>query len=625
MVRRFIIHNFIVNLILCIFVSLTTQMQAASAFLQSASQPYTYTPTEADRSNDIERIIDFHSDIRVMPDGNAIITEYITLYAAGIDIRHGIKRNIPEYRIDKNERIKTLPVNIISLKRNGEPSEYHTERSYNSGNRERVVYFGSSDVILEKGIHQYELIYETRGHVGFFDDYDEFYWVVVGFDWVYTFERVSAKFHPPGDSEAIQWSCYTGVHGSREQAYYSDDNKSAPLFKASRELQPGEGFTISVAFPRDIITRPTATELFREQHWNWILGAKFLLVLFVFMVITWLIVGRDARKHVMIPRFSPPEGWSAEKVRYLYKRVFDKTAFTVTLLQMAVKGVIRIECRPEGKYVSYFLINKGIQDKSINDDQQAVYKKLFSKVDIVEANNDMNFHSKETWEKEVEMSADNHSVFIAAMKSVKDAVTEKITIKNFYKHNPIMVAACFIINIIFCFEYIYLFDEEGEFAPFFIIPLIGLIMSIIYLKYIGAWTKLGSKVRAELDGFKMYLGTAEKRWLNQLMPPEQTPEHFEEMLPYAVALGVGNEWCKKFSDILKAYNYTPEWYSNDNSDSDYLSDIVSAGFLSKIDRSVSTASTSPSSSDSGSSSWSSGSDGGGYSGGGGGGGGGSGW
>jgi Predicted membrane protein len=603
----------------------------SAQMLASVTQSYNYMPTESDRSNTTERIIDFHADIKIMPDGNAVITEYLTLYAAGIGIKRGILRNIPEYRIDKNGTKRTLPVNIISLKRNGESSEYHTEISYDSGERERVIYFGSSNVMLEKDVHQYELVYETRGHVGFFDEYDEFYWVVVGFDWVYAFEGVSARLHPPGDSEAIQWSCYTGVYGSREKACDCDGDKNMPLLKASRTLQPGEGFTISVAFPRDIITRPTAAELYYEQNWNWISGAYFLLALFVFMFITWLIVGRDARKQLVIPQFSPPNGWSAEKVRYLYKRIFDKTAFTVALLQMAVKGAVKIECRPNGKIVNYYLIDRGeqstIKHKPINNDQHVVYKKLFGGEKIIKKIDGKDYYYEEPEKKEVEISIANRSIFIAAMDSIKKAVTTLIPIKHFYKHNTGLVSACALINIIFCMAYnFYLYDMESTFVPFFIIPLIGLIMSIIYLYVIGARTEFGSKVKAELDGFKMYLGTAEKQWLNQLMPPEKTPEHFEEMLPYAVALDVGNEWCRKFSDVLKMNNYTPEWYGSDRSDSDYLSDILSTGFLSTIDRSVSTASTpEPSSSDSGSSSWSSGSDGGGYSGGGGGGGGGRGW
>ena len=122
----------------------------------SVSQPYIYTPIEADRSNATERIIDFHVDIRILSNVSAVITEYFTLYAAGIDIKRGIIRNIPECRIDKNGTKKKKSINIIRLKHNGELSEHHSETSYASGERELVIYFGSEDNMLEKGIHQYE-------------------------------------------------------------------------------------------------------------------------------------------------------------------------------------------------------------------------------------------------------------------------------------------------------------------------------------------------------------------------------------------------------------------------------------------------------------------------------------
>jgi hypothetical protein len=38
--------------------------------------------------------------------------------------------------------------------------------------------------------------------------------------------------------------------------------------------------------------------------------------------------------------------------------------------------------------------------------------------------------------------------------------------------------------------------------------------------------------------------------LNQLNPPEKTPELFEKFLPYALALNVEQEWCEKFADVL---------------------------------------------------------------------------
>jgi hypothetical protein len=63
----------------------------------------------------------------------------------------------------------------------------------------------------------------------------------------------------------------------------------------------------------------------------------------------------------------------------------------------------------------------------------------------------------------------------------------------------------------------------------------------------------------EIEGFKMYLSVAEKDWLNLIHPPDETPELFEKFLPYAMALGVDNEWGERFADLLARTGYAPQW------------------------------------------------------------------
>jgi uncharacterized membrane protein len=156
------------------------------------------------------------------------------------------------------------------------------------------------------------------------------------------------------------------------------------------------------------------------------------------------------------------------------------------------------------------------------------------------------------------------------------------------------------------------------------------LMAALYLYYahrIKVHTEKGAKITAELEGFRMYMKTAEEHRLNILTPPEKTPELFESLLPYAIALDVRNQWCKKFDSVLTKCNYHPRWY---NDHDDFVEKDFSKRFetlTSSFNKSVVKAQSDPtsSSSSSGSGSWSSGSSGGGRSGGGGGGGGGRGW
>ena len=111
-----------------------------------------------------------------------------------------------------------------------------------------------------------------------------------------------------------------------------------------------------------------------------------------------------------------------------------------------------------------------------------------------------------------------------------------------------------------------------------------------------------------------------------LNPPDRTPELFERHLPYALALGVEQQWTEGFADVLskasqdpnaRSTTYRPRWYSGSDFGSNFGS--MTSSLSSGLSSAISSASTAPGSSGG------SGSSGGGSSGGGGGGGGGGGW
>ena len=590
-----------------------------------SAQQYSYVPTDADKNKATERIIDLHADIVIHQNGDIIITEYFTVYSTGATINRGITRNIPEHRIDKNGNIKTLPVEILDVKHDGDVSEYHTETSYKDGKQNLILYTGSRDVYLEKGIHQYEIIYQTRGHVGFFDDFDELYWNVMGGDCAYTIEHISAKLHPPCNAEAIQWSCYVGKTGSTEQSCNCDSNKKAPFFAATRALQPEEGFTIAVSFPRDLVQRPIPSELFWEQYSNWIFGGITVFIAFVFLFTMWYKKGRDARNPIVIPQFNPPNDWAASTARYLYKKGKpDSKMFTAAILQMAVKGAIKVEYRQtEKKKKRYFLI--AVSQQGLTEEEQRIYENLFiTKKKGEEADE---YHS------ERELSNSNATEISNASSSLESIVKGRMPAESIYVSNQNLKTISWVMLLLLWFTYMFVVAFLGgdEVASVALTPCVLIIFHQIFRFSIGAQTAFGAKAESELAGLRMYLGTAEKHWLNQLTPPEKTPEHYEKMLPYAIALDVENQWSDKFHDVLKKYSYKPDWYVGDDFSSALVAGVLASTVVSTINYANAQAKISnirssySSSSSSGSSDWSSGSDGGGYSGGGGGGGGVGGW
>jgi uncharacterized membrane protein len=127
----------------------------------------------------------------------------------------------------------------------------------------------------------------------------------------------------------------------------------------------------------------------------------------------------------------------------------------------------------------------------------------------------------------------------------------------------------------------------------------------------------------EIDGFRMYLDTAEKERLNFQDEPEMSVARFEAILPYAMALGVEKPWSERFENDLARHaikdapaHYSPHWYSGGN---------FSAGNFASTMGGVATGLSAAMIASQPQASSSSGTSGGGFSGGGGGGGGGGGW
>ena len=201
-----------------------------------------------------ERILEFRSDVVVEPSGALIVTETITVMATGREIKRGIIRDFPtSYEGRYGQRVN-VGFEVLEVRRGGSPEPFGTERH---GNGVRV-YIGHKDVFIPHGEHVYTLVYRTDRQLGFFEDFDELYWNVTGSDWSFPIERALATVTLPEGAEVRNWSAYTCRAGERgrdfETAY--EPSGAAIALATTRRLEPGEGFTIAIAFPTGFVAVP---------------------------------------------------------------------------------------------------------------------------------------------------------------------------------------------------------------------------------------------------------------------------------------------------------------------------------------------------------------------------------
>ncbi|UUE57204.1 DUF2207 domain-containing protein [Pectobacterium aroidearum] len=146
---------------------------------------------------------------------------------------------------------------------------------------------------------------------------------------------------------------------------------------------------------------------------------------------------------------------------------------------------------------------------------------------------------------------------------------------------------------------------------------VSLLLCLGFFCIVPRHTQKALNGLAVAKGMTLYLRAAEERRYETLYPPDERVTHFERMLPYALALGVGETWANTFAQYLKRHQMVSDVFSSTQWDG--ISQFNSA--CSASSRTV----VNSGSGGGGGSSSGSGSSGGGSSGGGSGGGGGGGW
>ncbi len=547
-----------------------------------------------------ERILSFHSDIRVMTSGKIEVTETIRVRAEGNRIRRGIYRDFPteyEDRFGNDYRVAFRPLAVLRNDR-GEP--FHTQ-PIRGGVR---TYFGSADRFIEHGVHTYTFRYEASRLLGFFDEHDELYWNVTGFDWAFPIDEASASVMLEFDAplSGISFEAYTGRFGAQGKDYKAHiDSARGVHFRATQPLSPVNGLTIVVGWPKGFVTEPTVSDrigwLLKDNR-NLLAAVIGFVLLLVYYVPLWQKYGRDPEEGVVVTRYRPPEGYSPASLRYIRQMYYDDKVMTAAVVNLAVKGYLEIK-RRGGKH---WLIRE--DSDVLRPELAAGEKELFAAL----------FRNGST----IELDDKNHETLGGARSEHRESLQRDYK-KRYFKTNAwasVPAALIMLVTVLIAFNI-----GRGATPAVIAVIVLAFITSAFFAFIMRAPTLRGRKLLDEMLGFKDYLEIAEKEELNLRNPPQKTPELFEMFLPFALALGVDQQWSERFASIFASIRnpngeaYRPSWYNGrwNSSNLSRATSKLSGSLNSAIGSSVSPPGSS------------SGGGGGGFSGGGGGGGGGGGW
>lgn len=543
-----------------------------------------FTALGADHTYEPYYITAYDVSIDVAEDNVLRVTENIDVYFN--EARHGIYRYIPlrnnVERADGSTAVTRAKVNNIRC------SDNYSKSTENS---QLVLQIGDEDTTLT-GDHHYTISYNYALGQDVMEGADELYYNIIGSGWDTYIDNVTFSVTMPKkfDPALLGFSAGSyGFEGTSSIEYYVNDLEITG--RLTRELAPYEAFTVRLELPEGYFYFDNAAHIAK-------LCAMVAIpaVCLIIVAVIWCRFGRD-KKVVKVVEFYPPEGMSSADVAYWYKGGLSNEDMVPLLIELANEGYVAINEAKSSEYydgADYYIERKKPYYDGTDENKRIFFDGLFESGKDRITNDDL----ENVFYKHLNQIAANYNTF-SNRRNV------------FSNTSLIMRVVCWALVAVCLIADISIFNQTfgaGERYAAFIAGIVILAAAFIFSFFVRKRTDKGHQILQKIEGFKMFLETAEKDRLEKLVFDD--PKYFYNILPYAYVLGVSDVWVKKFEGIAVE---PPDWYRGSGTFNTYMM----WHFMSSTMHSASQAMTSaPQTSSSG---------GGGFAGGGSGGGGGGSW
>lgn len=557
-----------------------------------------------------ERIDNYQVKMDVASNNVATVSETIT-YNFGAYQRHGIERYIPIKTRDSSGKGKYYyQVNLISVTADGNETGLLVKKR--AGNY-FYIRIGDANKLIT-GAHTYVVKYTVQPVMSQDGADSYFNWNIIGTEWKVPINQAAGVVTFPNASRIKDSRCYSGEAGSTESNCDTKVDANTVSVNINKPLDSYEGLTLNALVSGHGFTnyltlnnRPKADYL---PLFGYVVGIGALLLGVGRQILKSIQQSRKKADQTVIPEYDAPDGLSPGEVGHLVDNRSTMVEITATLIDIARRGYIKIEQTRE----------------------KTTFKKAEYKFHWLKRDTKLRKYEKDLLDaifdgkSEIELAKVSKTKVPPAIERTKAVFKKNLEAKNYYilaeptkagRSKLLFRVALILLLLTTAFNIVALINGvNGTYVGFsFGVAFFGPILGMVIAQKVR-YSEAGFKQWAKVEGLKLYLSVAEKDRIKFHNAPKKTPNLFNKLLPYAIALGVEREWAKQFEGIdLEA---ATTWYSSPHHHftAYYLASSLSSDFSSSV---VSNFSPPSQSSSSG------GFSGGGFSGGGGGGGGGGSW
>lgn len=386
---------------------------------------------------------------------------------------------------------------------------------------------------------------------------------VTGEKWEYPILRAQYELSLPA-APAVAPNCYAGPSGSTEQKCTIIVSGSTITAISTQILEPGSGLSVDAYLPSNTFS----TYLVANQKPS--PAPRNIILQIVFYILSLIVVGltllslilaiKDKlrkRNQTVVAQYEAPNGLAPAQIGLLSDNKVDSHELSATLLDLAVRGYIKISLITPKTWLrkADYRFDKQKDFSGLNSYESALVAIFFDDED------------KTITMSQVNLKLTSSPLSMILIIDIKQQIAKGLKDSGYYSYIPTtlctqLIGICLFFAIWVSAFGVNLLSIYGLFYSSTIVAAAIVIGQVIFLRRRAKLTPEGLEEWAKVEGFKLYLKVAESARIDFSDAPDKTPERFNALLPYAVALGVEKQWAKQFAGI--DLSQSSGWYTGDN-------------------------------------------------------------
>lgn len=440
--------------------------------------------------------------------------------------------------------------------------------SYSKNNFE-VIETGTDEYVT--GTQRYEIAYTLRDVVKDFNSHQEFFWDVNGDQWQQRFDQVVARVYL---DESIKGSfvgeigCFAGSSGSQQKCDNSTINDDEVLFSQITPLSAGQTLSLVMKF------EPNTFEPYNAGAAGVVRQATaWFAVVMTILLFAWAVRFRykksrsEREQDIIIPQYMPPKDvplWEFAATTVARKK--PGKLIPAQIIELAVKKKIKIleEEKQTLIFKSKHYTLELLNSTGLNANEQAVISILFGSGAQAGAQYKMKKH--------------DNTKGLRFQKLVSSAINENVLKQGYRKKFPIaksfyLLLVAGMVSALTAAILSEKIEAQDKLLFISIVSFIVLIFTAVIALNNRHLTAKGWQLHNHMMGLKEYMTLAEADRIKFLQSPsgaekdlhkrnskQKIVKLYEELLPYAVLLGLEKQWAEVLDVYYKETATTPSFY-----------------------------------------------------------------